>query len=59
MKRLFTKLFKFQLLQFKRTRRWMRGTFYLIRPKGLAMAPFWSDTIITSCQSTVEATESW
>ena len=42
---------KFNVTQYRWGRKLYRGTWYYIDPKGLSMAPFWSDTEITSCQS--------
>lgn len=59
MKRIIIKLFHFRLMQFKWGRKWMKGTYYLIIPRGLSMAPFWSDQKITSCQSIVHKEETY
>lgn len=48
---------KFNLCQFKFWRKMFGGTWYYIYPKGLPVSNFWSDTIITSCQSEVLITE--
>lgn len=59
MKRLIIKLFHFELMQKKWGRKWMKGTYYQIFTPQLMMAPFWSDEIITSCQSKLLETESY
>lgn len=46
-------LFYYELMQRKWGRKYIGGKFYLIDPRGLSMAPFWSDEIIKSCQSIV------
>lgn len=51
MKKVIIRLFKFELMQRKWGRKYIGGTFYLISTPQLMMAPFWSDTEITSCQS--------
>lgn len=53
LKKIFVRQFRFQLMNYEWGRKWMKGTFYYIEPRGLPMAPFWSDVVITSCQSVV------
>jgi hypothetical protein len=58
-KRIMVRFFRFELMQRQWGRKWMGGTFYLIDPQGLQMGPFWSDQIITSCQSKVISEEAY
>jgi hypothetical protein len=51
MKKAIVKYFKFWLMQRKWGRKYIGGKFYLISTVQLGLAPFWSDTEITSCQS--------
>lgn len=46
-------------MQYKFGRKFLKGTFYYTNVTGLSMAPFWSDTIITSCQARIEETETY
>lgn len=48
---------KLYLTQYQWGRRLYGGIYYLINPVGLPMAPFWSERVITSCQSRVEKVE--
>jgi hypothetical protein len=42
---------KFNAIQYKWGRKLFGGKYYLISTIQLGLAPFWSDTEITSCQS--------
>lgn len=44
---------KFRVTQYRWGRKLYGGKWYLIYPRGLSMANFWSDIIITSCQSEI------
>lgn len=57
MKKLIIYLFRFELMQFRLGRKLIKGHFYHINPQGLPIADFWSDQLITSCQSKVLETE--
>lgn len=59
MKRLIIKFFKFELMQFKWGRKFIGGKFYYLHPGGLSMAEFWSDQLITSCQTIILKTEEY
>lgn len=50
---------KFYIIQYKWGRKLYGGIYYYINPIGLSMSPFWSEKMITSCQSRVEAIEEY
>jgi len=58
MKKFIIKHFKHEAMQFKFMRKWMGGDYFKIQPN-LPMGPFWSDIIITNCQSVVTKRESY
>lgn len=45
-------------IQWKWFRKWRKGNYFKIQT-ALPMAPFWSDTIITSCQAKIIETEKY
>jgi hypothetical protein len=53
------RVFRFDLMQRCWGRKWLKGKFYRIDPVGLSMGTFWSDKIITSCQSKIIDTEEY
>jgi hypothetical protein len=57
-KKIMIKLFHFELMQRRWGRKWIGGNFYYVHPN-LPMAPFWSDTLITSCQAKFIAEEKY
>jgi hypothetical protein len=59
MKKLIIRFFRFQIMQYKWGRKFIGGKFYLLYPRGLQMADFWSDEIITSCQTIILKTEEY
>ena len=50
---------KFYLMQYKWYRKYKGGTYYYVFPIQLMVAPFWSDELITSCQTKLLKTETW
>lgn len=50
---------KFWMTQYRFGRKYFGGKWYHINVRGLSMAPFWSDTEITSCQAETLETEQW
>ena len=48
---------KHYLIQYKFFRKLYKGTYYKVFPIQLMIAPFWSDTLITSCQTKLLETE--
>jgi hypothetical protein len=43
---------KFNITQYEFGRKWYGGEWHYVQVTGLGLAPFWSDTEITSCQAT-------
>ncbi len=55
-KTLIHQTFKFIAMQYRIGRRIMRGKFYLVQPN-LPIGPFWTNSIITSCQTRILKSE--
>jgi len=59
LKRVFIRCFRYDLMQCRWGRKLIGGKFYHLWPEGLVMNSFWSDTLITSCQTYVLKTEEY
>lgn len=52
-RRVIIRLFKADLMQVRWGRKLIGGKFYKLWPEGLQMGAFWSDTLITNCQTII------
>jgi len=59
MKKTLINAFKHNLMQFRWGRKMIGGKFYYLWPLGLPINPFWSDTLVTSCQTIIIKTEEY
>lgn len=50
---------EFYLIQYKWYRKYKGGIYHYVFPIQLMIAPFWSDKLITSCQTKLLKTETY
>lgn len=59
MKQIIKKYFYFELMQYRWGRKWFGGVYWYLFPLQLGIAPFWSDDLITSCNTQVLKIETY